>query len=62
MPAFMHTVIKTEDILAATGPAFDAYSYHSYGAVSSRCEKDGWDNYDCRSGLDGGVVGARSKD
>ncbi len=35
-PAFMHTV-KSEDILAATGPVFDAISYHSYGAVSSRC-------------------------
>jgi heparanase 1 len=30
-------VVKTEDILAATGPAFDAFSYHSYGGVSSRC-------------------------
>jgi hypothetical protein len=36
LPAFMHAV-KSEDILAATGPAFDAYSYHSYGTVSSRC-------------------------
>jgi heparanase 1 len=35
-PSFMH-LVKTEDILAATGPAFDAYSYHSYGGVSSRC-------------------------
>jgi hypothetical protein len=30
-------VVKTVDILAATGPAFDAFSYHSYGGVSSRC-------------------------
>jgi hypothetical protein len=29
--------IKTEDILSVTGPAFDAFSYHTYGAVSSRC-------------------------
>jgi len=36
VPAFMHT-ITSEDILAATGPVFDAISYHSYGAVSSRC-------------------------
>jgi hypothetical protein len=31
------TIMKSEDILAATGPAFDAFSYHFYGAVSSRC-------------------------
>ena len=30
-------IIKTEDILQATGPVFDAFSYHFYGAVSSRC-------------------------
>ena len=35
------TGIKTEDILAATGPAFDVYSYHSYGAASSRCARLG---------------------
>ena len=39
-PSFMH-LVKTEDILAATGPAFDAYSYHSYGGVSSRCGRMG---------------------
>jgi len=32
----MH-VVTTEDILATTGPNFDAISYHSYGGVSSRC-------------------------
>jgi heparanase 1 len=32
----MH-VVKSEDIMAATGPNFDAVSYHSYGGVSSRC-------------------------
>ena len=31
------SVIKTEDILKATGPVFDAFSYHSYGATSKRC-------------------------
>jgi hypothetical protein len=30
-------IMKSEDILAATGPVFDAFSYHFYGAVSSRC-------------------------
>ena len=36
VPAFMHPV-KSDDILAAAGPVFDAISYHSYGGVSSRC-------------------------
>jgi hypothetical protein len=40
VPSFMHG-IKTEDILAATGPEFDVYSYHSYGAASSRCARMG---------------------
>jgi heparanase len=31
------TTISSESILAATGPVFDLFSYHSYGAVSSRC-------------------------
>ena len=35
-PASMKT-ISSADILAATGPVFDAVSYHSYGAVSARC-------------------------
>jgi heparanase len=35
-PAFMH-LLTSEDILKATGPVFDIFSYHSYGAVSSRC-------------------------
>lgn len=30
-------VLKTEDLLKATGPVFDAFSYHSYGATSKRC-------------------------
>ena len=29
--------IKSEDLLAAAGPVFDAFSYHFYGAVSNRC-------------------------
>jgi heparanase len=36
VPAFMH-VITSEAIFSATGPVFDAVSYHSYGGVSSRC-------------------------
>ncbi|HMD76377.1 MAG TPA: hypothetical protein VKG86_03270 [Terracidiphilus sp.] len=36
VPAFMHAV-KSDDILAATGPVFDVFSYHFYGAVSTRC-------------------------
>lgn len=31
------SMLKTEDLLKATGPAFDVFSYHSYGAVSKRC-------------------------
>lgn len=30
-------MIPSADLLTATGPQFDAFSYHSYGAVSSRC-------------------------
>jgi hypothetical protein len=29
--------IKSESILKATGPVFDAFSYHFYGAISKRC-------------------------
>jgi hypothetical protein len=32
----MHRV-SSKDILAATGPVFDGFSYHSYGGVSIRC-------------------------
>src|SRR5581483_9042480 len=31
------SVLKTKDLLKATGPVFDVFSYHSYGAVSKRC-------------------------
>jgi hypothetical protein len=34
--ASMHMLTST-DMLTATGPAFDAISYHFYGGVSSRC-------------------------
>jgi heparanase 1 len=30
-------LLKSEDLLTATGPVFDAFSYHFYGAVSNRC-------------------------
>jgi hypothetical protein len=36
VPGAMHMLSST-DMLAATGPAFDVFSYHSYGTVSSRC-------------------------
>jgi heparanase 1 len=31
--------LRTEDLLQATSPAFDAFSYHIYGAVSQRCAR-----------------------
>lgn len=37
MPAAMGAMLSTQAILEATGPAFDALSYHYYGGVSSRC-------------------------
>jgi len=40
VPVFMHPV-KSDDILTAAGPVFDAFSYHSYGGVSSRCGRMG---------------------
>jgi hypothetical protein len=30
-------MLSSTDMLAATGPVFDVFTYHSYGAVSSRC-------------------------
>lgn len=30
-------LITSEEILKATGPAFDAFSYHFYGTISRRC-------------------------
>jgi hypothetical protein len=32
----MH-LLASEDLMKATGPVFDVFSYHSYGGVSSRC-------------------------
>ena len=40
VPASMST-LKSEDILSATGPVFDAFSYHTYGAASQRCGRAG---------------------
>ena len=34
-------VLKSEDLLKATGPVFDVFSYHFYGAVSKRCASMG---------------------
>ena len=31
------TTLKTENMLQATGPIFDIFSYHFYGSVSKRC-------------------------
>jgi heparanase 1 len=36
-PAFRMNLIKSDDILKATGPIFDGFSYHFYGSVSKRC-------------------------
>jgi heparanase len=35
-PGSMH-LVSTESILGLTGSVYDAFSYHSYGGVSSRC-------------------------
>lgn len=35
------SILKSEDILKATGPKFDGFSYHSYGATSKRCASMG---------------------
>jgi heparanase 1 len=34
-------LLASADIMAATGPVFEAFSYHSYGGVSSRCAPAG---------------------
>ena len=39
-PSSMHT-LSSADLFTATGPVFDAVSYHSYGGVSSRCSTFG---------------------
>jgi heparanase 1 len=36
-----NSLIKTEDMMAASGPGIDAFSYHFYGAVSERCKMMG---------------------
>lgn len=35
------SVLSSEDLLRASGPAFDGFSYHSYGATSQRCKAMG---------------------
>jgi heparanase 1 len=40
VPASMH-LLSTESLLLATGHGIDAFSYHSYGGVSSRCASMG---------------------
>ncbi len=32
------SIVKSEDMLSATGPGVDAFSYHFYGGVSKRCQ------------------------
>ena len=34
-------LLKSEDLLKATGPVFDVFTYHFYGAVSKRCASMG---------------------
>jgi hypothetical protein len=34
-------MLKSEDMLVASGPGIDAFSYHFYGAVSKRCARGG---------------------
>lgn len=34
-------MLKSEDLLRATGPVFDVFSYHLYAAVSQRCARLG---------------------
>ncbi len=34
-------MLKSEDMLAASGPGIDAFSYHFYGGVSKRCARGG---------------------
>ena len=36
-PGMQMKLMESDAILAATGPVFDAFSYHFYGAVSQRC-------------------------
>jgi len=39
LPLPTEGTLPSKDILAATGPVFDAFSYHFYGAASARCGK-----------------------
>jgi hypothetical protein len=40
----MGGMLKSEDLLKATGPAFDIFSYHLYAAASQRCASMGEKN------------------
>jgi hypothetical protein len=33
----MGGMLKSDDLLRATGPVFDVFSYHLYAAASKRC-------------------------
>lgn len=35
------SMLKSDDLLTATGPVFDVFSYHFYGAASKRCASMG---------------------
>lgn len=41
-PSAVMPMLTSEEILKATGPVFDIFSYHSYGADSSRCSAMGF--------------------
>jgi heparanase 1 len=45
----MH-LVSTESILKATGPVFDAFTYHFYGAVSQRCVQGKNDSHGISAG------------
>src|SRR5262249_47416440 len=37
IPVPINDALRSEKLLAATGPAYDAFSYHLYAALSQRC-------------------------
>ena len=39
LPPMAAGMLKSEDLLKATGPVFDVFSYHFYGAASERCAR-----------------------
>ena len=52
--------ISTRDLLAASGPGIDAFSYHHYGAVSQRCSASGSNH--ARGRAFGSVAGEHGPD